>query len=197
MTSRILALAPLMLALTAFASQTLPAWLVEPLPPALPPAWPALGPALVESSPERPGPRIALGEVSGTLHRHRWRRVRRAAQTPAQAALPDEALGALSVRAAIRAIGPVVQRCYDAALRLDPDLHGDPVFRLRVAKAGRVDAVAIERDVQGSPAMTDCFTRALSSIRMPASAAGLDVEVPFLLEPEKAPNAEAGALARE
>ncbi len=182
------------LALFAFATQTVPAWRIDPPESVPPPLWPSEG-LSIEEPPPAPRPRISIGEISGSLQRRRWRRVRRA-PLPAPA-LPDEALGALSVRAAIRAIGPVVHRCYDTALRLDPELRGAPVFRLRVARGGRVEAVAIERDVEGAPSLTDCFTRALSAVRLPAGASGLDVEVPFLLEPEEPGRAAVGALAEE
>jgi len=70
-----------------------------------------------------------------------------------------------------------LKRCYDEALRRDPKLHGELLFRLTIDAPGRTSQVALVRDGLGDAKVGQCMSEALNQIRFEAATAKSEVHL--------------------
>ncbi|MHB8419227.1 MAG: hypothetical protein ACYDCL_14215 [Myxococcales bacterium] len=164
----------------------------EAPPPARLPALPA--PLALPSeapSPARPAlrmlPTVAL-RAGPRRHRHSRRRrawsAPPAAPAPLPPPLPDEAQTQIAIRTAVRALLPLARACYDDSLKRDPRLAGAATFRLQLNAGARVAEVEVKETLaQDGAELVSCLGRTLRHVALPAAAANMEIEVPFVLEP--------------
>ncbi len=75
---------------------------------------------------------------------------------------------------------PATRRCYERALREDPDVAGTIRIRTRIGPTGAVASAEVESSTTGHPALDACVARAVGDLEFPAPAGGEVVVVyPF------------------
>jgi TonB family protein len=79
-----------------------------------------------------------------------------------------------------------IRRCYEQALRGEPDLRGMVLVRFTIEPSGAVSEAAIDVDAIGAPEVGPCIARAVSSLRFaPGPPDGpVTVRYPFIFRAE-------------
>ena len=95
-------------------------------------------------------------------------------------------LDALVVRQKIKKDLPRINRCYESALRDEPQLAGKVSIRFAVVRAGYVKGVQVVENTTGNEKVERCVTRVLSAIRFPSRRTGksLRFTFPFIFAPQ-------------
>ncbi len=96
-------------------------------------------------------------------------------------AVSDGRLSPSVVRSVVGRQGGAMRRCYQRGR--DPSLAGRVTLRWRVDPSGGVRDVRVGADTLGSPVVSSCMVRAVSSLRFPSSANGGEVRHPFEFRP--------------
>ncbi len=108
---------------------------------------------------------------------------------PASAGARPGAYGpidAFVVREKISQDLPKINRCYESALRYEPELAGKVSVRFAVMRAGHVESVQILENTTGNDQVERCVTRVVSGIRFPRRRTGksLRFTFPFVFAPQ-------------
>ena len=95
-------------------------------------------------------------------------------------------LNAMVVRETIRRDLPKINRCYESALRYEPELAGKVKVRFAVVRRGDVQAVKILENTTGHEGVERCVTRVVSAIKFPTRRSGkpLSFTFPFIFAPQ-------------
>jgi len=95
-------------------------------------------------------------------------------------------LDAFVVRETIRKDLPRIHRCYESALRDEPELAGKVSVRFAVLRKGHVQAVQVIENTTGNPAVERCVARVVSAIQFPSRRTGksLRFTFPFVFAPQ-------------
>ena len=95
-------------------------------------------------------------------------------------------LDAFVVRQTIRKDLPRIHRCYESALRDEPELAGKVSVRFAVLRKGHVQAVQVIENTTGNPAVERCVARVVGAIRFPSRRTGksLRFTFPFVFAPQ-------------
>lgn len=93
---------------------------------------------------------------------------------------------AFVVREKIRKDLPKINRCYESALRYEPELAGKVKLRFAVVRKGYVKGVQVLENTTGNPGVERCVTRVVSAIRFPSRKSGksLRFTFPFVFAPQ-------------
>ncbi len=93
---------------------------------------------------------------------------------------------AMVVREQIRRDLPKINRCYESALRYEPELAGKVKVRFAVIRGGDVKAVKILENTTGHAGVERCVTRVVSAIKFPTRRHGkpLSFTFPFIFAPQ-------------
>lgn len=93
---------------------------------------------------------------------------------------------ALTVRKKIKKDLPKIHRCYESALRYEPELAGKVSVRFAVVRKGFVRGVHVIENTLGSEHVERCVTRVVSAIRFPSRRSGksLRFTFPFVFAPQ-------------
>jgi TonB family protein len=93
---------------------------------------------------------------------------------------------AFVVRDKIRKDLPKINRCYESALRYEPELAGKVKVRFAVMRKGYVKGVQVVENTTGHPGMERCVARVVSAIRFPSRRTGksLRFTFPFVFAPQ-------------
>jgi len=78
-------------------------------------------------------------------------------------------IDAFVVRQKIKKDLPKINRCYESALRYEPQLAGKVSVRFAVVRTGYVKGVQVVENTTGNEKVERCVTRVLSAIRFPAA----------------------------
>lgn len=114
------------------------------------------------------------------------------ASTLALAGLTAEAhaahgkIDAFVVREMIRRDLPKINRCYESALRYEPELAGKVKVRFEVLRKGAVSGVRVVENTTGHPGVERCVARVVKGIRFPSRRSGkaLGFTFPFVFAPQ-------------
>ena len=100
---------------------------------------------------------------------------------PAQAGAYGQ-LNALVVRQKIHKDLPRINRCYESALRYEPELQGKVKVRFAVVRKGYVKGVQVVENTTGNHTVERCVARVVGSIRFPSRRSGksLRFTLPFV-----------------
>ncbi len=92
---------------------------------------------------------------------------------------------ALTVRKTIKKDLPKIHRCYESALRYEPELAGKVSVRFAVVRRGYVKGVHIIENTMGNEQVGRCVTRVVRAIRFPTRRTGksLRFTFPFVFAP--------------
>jgi TonB family protein len=95
-------------------------------------------------------------------------------------------LDAFVVRETIRRDLPRIHRCYQSALRDEPELAGKVSVRFAVVRAGYVQTVQVLENTTGNPGVERCVARVVGKIRFPSRRSGksLRFTFPFVFAPQ-------------
>jgi TonB family protein len=98
-------------------------------------------------------------------------------------------LDAFVVREKIRKDLPKINRCYESALRYEPELSGKVSVRFAVLRKGHVQGLEVVENTTGSPNVERCVARIVEAIRFPSRRSGksLRFTFPFVFAPQNAP----------
>jgi TonB family protein len=98
-------------------------------------------------------------------------------------------LDAFVVREKIRKDLPKINRCYESALRYEPELAGKVSVRFAVLRKGHVQGLEVVENTTGNPNVERCVARIVSAIRFPSRRSGKSVRFtfPFVFAPQDAP----------
>jgi hypothetical protein len=98
-------------------------------------------------------------------------------------------IDAFVVRQKISKDLPKINRCYESALRYEPELAGKVSLRFAVVRTGYVKGVQVLENTTGNDKVERCVARVVSAIRFPRRRTGkslrftfpfvLNVRVPF------------------
>ena len=90
------------------------------------------------------------------------------------------------VRAKIRKDLPKINRCYESALRYEPELAGKVKVRFAVVRKGYVKGLQVVENTTGHPGVERCVARVVSAIRFPTRRTGksLRFTFPFVFAPQ-------------
>ena len=90
------------------------------------------------------------------------------------------------VRQKIRKDLPKINRCYESALRYEPELAGKVKVRFAVVRKGYVKGVQVVENTTGHPGVERCVARVVSAIRFPSRRTGksLRFTFPFVFAPQ-------------
>jgi TonB family protein len=96
---------------------------------------------------------------------------------------------AFVVREKIRKDLPKINRCYESALRYEPELAGKVSVRFAVLRKGHVQGLEVVENTTGNPNVERCVARIVSAIRFPSRRSGksLRFTFPFVFAPQDAP----------
>lgn len=99
----------------------------------------------------------------------------------------DGPVDAFVVREKIQKDLPKINRCYESALRYEPELAGKVSVRFAVMRAGHVEGVQILENTTGNGHVERCVTRVVSAIRFPRRRTGksLRFTFPFVFAPQE------------
>ena len=95
-------------------------------------------------------------------------------------------IDAFVVRQKISKDLPKINRCYESALRYEPDLAGKVSVRFAVVRTGYVKGVHVLENTTGSDNVERCVARVVSGIRFPRRRTGksLRFTFPFVFAPQ-------------
>jgi TonB family protein len=95
-------------------------------------------------------------------------------------------IDAFVVRQKISKDLPKINRCYESALRYEPQLAGKVKVRFDVMRKGYVQAIQVVENTTGHAGMERCVTRVVSNIRFPSRRSGkpLSFTFPFIFAPQ-------------
>jgi TonB family protein len=98
-------------------------------------------------------------------------------------------LDAFVVREKIRKDLPKINRCYESALRYEPELSGKVSVRFAVLRKGHVQGLEVVENTTGSPNVERCVARIVEAIRFPSRRTGksLRFTFPFVFAPQDTP----------
>ncbi len=90
------------------------------------------------------------------------------------------------VRAKIRKDLPKINRCYESALRYEPELAGKVKVRFAVVRKGHVKGLQVLENTTGHSGVERCVARVVSAIRFPSRRTGksLRFTFPFVFAPQ-------------
>lgn len=93
---------------------------------------------------------------------------------------------AFTVRQKIRKDLPKINRCYESALRYEPELAGKVKVRFAVVRKGYVRGVHVVENTTGHTGVERCVARVVSAIRFPSRRYGksLSFTFPFVFAPQ-------------
>ena len=93
---------------------------------------------------------------------------------------------AFVVREKIRRDLPKINRCYESALRYEPELAGKVKVRFAVVRKGTVKGVRVLQNTTGHAGVERCVTRVVSGIKFPTRRYGkpLSFTFPFVFSPQ-------------
>ena len=96
-------------------------------------------------------------------------------------------LDAFVVREMIRKDLPKINRCYESALRYEPELTGKVKVRFAVMRKGSVQAVRVLENTTGHEGVERCVARVVGAIRFPSRRYGkpLSFTFPFVFAPQR------------
>jgi outer membrane biosynthesis protein TonB len=95
-------------------------------------------------------------------------------------------LDAFMVRDKIRRDLPKINRCYESALRYEPQLAGKVKVRFAIVRNGDVKAVRVLENTTGHEGVERCVARVLGGIQFPSRKSGksLSFTFPFVFAPQ-------------
>lgn len=98
-------------------------------------------------------------------------------------------IDAFVVREKIKRDLPKINRCYESALRYEPELAGKVSVRFAVIRNGYVKGVQVVENTTGNDNVERCVTRVVSAIRFPRRRTGksLRFTFPFVFAPQGTP----------
>jgi len=88
-------------------------------------------------------------------------------------------IDAFVVREKIRKDLPKINRCYESALRYEPELAGKISVRFAVVRTGYVKGVQVLENTTGNDKVERCVTRVVSAIRFPRRRTGKSLRFTF------------------
>ena len=96
-------------------------------------------------------------------------------------------IDAFVVRQTIRKDLPKINRCYESALRYEPDLAGKVKVRFAIVRKGHVVQVRVLENTTGHPGVERCVARVVGAIRFPSRRSGkaLSFTFPFVFAPQR------------
>ena len=83
------------------------------------------------------------------------------------------------VRQRIRRDLPKINRCYESALRHEPDLEGKVSVRFAVIRTGDVKGVHIVENTTGNASVERCVARVVGALRFPRRRYGRSMRFTF------------------
>jgi TonB family protein len=97
-------------------------------------------------------------------------------------------IDAFVVRQKIKKDLPKINRCYESALRYQPELAGKVSVRFAVVRTGYVKGVQVLENTTGSDKVERCVARVVRAIRFPRRRRGksLRFTFPFVFAPQDA-----------
>lgn len=95
-------------------------------------------------------------------------------------------VNAFVVRQKIHKDLPKINRCYESALRYEPELAGKVSVRFAVLRKGHVKGVKVVQNTTGNDTVERCVARVVSAIRFPSRRTGksLRFTFPFVFAPQ-------------
>jgi TonB family protein len=95
-------------------------------------------------------------------------------------------INAFVVRQEIRKDLPKINRCYESALRYEPELAGKVSVRFAVVRTGYVKGVQVVENTTGNDRVERCVARIVSALRFPRRREGksLRFTFPFVFAPQ-------------
>ncbi|MEM8607204.1 MAG: AgmX/PglI C-terminal domain-containing protein [Myxococcota bacterium] len=95
-------------------------------------------------------------------------------------------LDAFVVRSKIKRDLPKINRCYESALRSEPQLEGKVSVRFAVVRAGTVHGVQVVENTTGSKSVERCVARVVGTLRFPSRRRGSSMRFtfPFVFAPQ-------------
>ena len=92
------------------------------------------------------------------------------------------------VREKIRRDLPKINRCYESALRSEPELAGKVSVRFAVVRKGYVQGVRVLENTTGNPSVERCVARIVKGLRFPSRRYGKvqSFTFPFVFAPQHA-----------
>lgn len=95
-------------------------------------------------------------------------------------------IDAFVVRETIRKDLPKIHRCYESALRYEPELAGKVKVRFAVERKGHVGGVKVLENTTGNQSVERCVARVVGAIRFPSRRTGkrLSFTFPFVFAPQ-------------
>ena len=96
-------------------------------------------------------------------------------------------IDAFVVRQTIRRDLPKINRCYESALRYEPDLAGKVKVRFAIVRKGHVVQVRVLENTTGHAGVERCVARVVGAIRFPSRRSGkaLSFTFPFVFAPQR------------
>lgn len=90
------------------------------------------------------------------------------------------------VREKIKKDLPKINRCYESALRHEPELEGKVSVQFAVIRTGYVKGVHVLENTTGSASVERCVARIVSALRFPRRRSGKSVRFtfPFVFAPQ-------------
>jgi len=81
---------------------------------------------------------------------------------------------------------PKINRCYESALRYEPELAGKVSIRFAVVRRGYVKGVQVVENTTGNHGVERCVARVVSALRFPSRRTGksLRFTFPFVFAPQ-------------
>ena len=95
-------------------------------------------------------------------------------------------IDAFLVRQKITKDLPKINRCYESALRFDPELAGKVSVRFAVVRKGYVRGLRVLENTTGNDRVERCVARVVSAIRFPSRRTGKSISFtfPFVFAPQ-------------
>jgi len=95
-------------------------------------------------------------------------------------------IDAFVVRQKIKKDLPKINRCYESALRHEPELEGKVSVRFAVIRTGYVRGVHVVENTTGNASVERCVARIVSALRFPRRRNGRSVRFtfPFVFAPQ-------------
>ncbi|MGB5810656.1 MAG: AgmX/PglI C-terminal domain-containing protein [Polyangiales bacterium] len=95
-------------------------------------------------------------------------------------------LDAFAVRSKIKRDLPKINRCYESALRHEPELEGKVSVRFAVVRAGTVQGVRVLENTTGNTSVERCVARVVGTLRFPRRRYGKSMRFtfPFVFAPQ-------------
>jgi TonB family protein len=95
-------------------------------------------------------------------------------------------IDAMVVRKQIHRDLPKINRCYESALRREPQLSGKVKVRFAIVRSGDVKAVQVLENTTGHEGVERCVARVVGDIQFPSRRSGkaLSFTFPFVFAPQ-------------